>query len=345
MVVYMRIFKDLMVCERSRSASTPNVPDRVRPFVTNAIDVDALRKVHGEGSSSAVVALDGLSFSVPEGSIFGLLGTNGAGKSTTVKILATCARPTSGSVRVFGIDVVEEPLESRRRMAVVLQNSASESLLNVEDNLLIYAYLHGLSKRDAATRAARVIDEFELGDLRAKAAQELSQGTRRRIQVAKIFMLDAPLIVMDEATTGMDPLMKRRLMDRLRAEARAGRTILLTTQVLSEAEELCESFMILDKGRAMASGSLQDLRNRSAQTFRVSLSFGDTDADLRRLLQPLDPIDLRISGRTAEMLIRSGESELLEKLTGVSLTVPIQQFEVRGPTLEEIFMGIVENVE
>ena len=112
----------------------------------------------------------------------------------------------------------------------------------------------------AKQRLKAVADEFEIDARMRDTVQELSLGTKRRIQVAKIFMLDAPLIILDEATTGMDPLMKRRVMDRLRAEARNGRTILLTTQVLSEAEELCETIMILDRGRTMASGTLQELR-------------------------------------------------------------------------------------
>jgi len=155
-------------------------------------------------------------------------------------------------------------------------------------------------------------------------------------------MLETPLIILDEATTGMDPLMKRRMMDRLRAEARGGRTILLTTQVLSEAEELCQTIMIVDKGRAMASGTLHELRKRSAQMFRVALSFGETDADVGRLLQTLNPAKLDMNGRSAEMVIHAEESALLTKLADVSRSAPILQFEVRGPTLEEIFMHLVK---
>ncbi|MEP7245852.1 MAG: ABC transporter ATP-binding protein, partial [Gammaproteobacteria bacterium] len=230
----------------------------------------------------------------------------------------------------------------RRRMAVVLQQTAAENMLTVRDNLMIYAYLHGLSRRDAQARSKQVVEEFELGDRLSSTVQELSLGMKRRIQIAKIFMLDTPLIIMDEATTGMDPMMKRRMMDRLRTEARNGRTILLTTQVLSEAEELCERIMIIDKGRTMASGTLLELRKRSAQVFRVVLSFGETEADLAGLLQSLNPAKLAVTGRTAEMVIHAEESSLLTKLADVSRHAPILQFEVRGPTLEEIFMNLVK---
>jgi ABC-type multidrug transport system ATPase subunit len=302
-----------------------------------AVETHALSRTFGSKR-----AVDGIDLKVPAGSFYGFLGPNGAGKSTTVKILGTIVAPTSGRASIFGFDVARQPLEARRQMAVVLQQTASEGLLTLQDNLLIYAYLHGLSRRDARLRAKQVAEEFEMADQLTSTVQELSLGTKRRVQVAKTFMLDTPLIILDEATTGMDPLMKRRMMDRLRAEARKGRTILLTTQVLSEAEELCENIMILDKGKTMASGTLQELRKRSAQMFRVSLSFGETGSDLSQLLQSLNPAELQINGRSAEMLIHGDESSLLERLAGVSRSAPIQQFEVRGPTLEEIFMHLVE---
>ncbi|HKO61129.1 MAG TPA: ABC transporter ATP-binding protein, partial [Pyrinomonadaceae bacterium] len=276
------------------------------------------------------------------GRIYGLLGPNGAGKSTLVKILSTITTATSGKASVMGFDVEREPLLSRQQMTVVLQQTATENLLTVRDNLLIYAYLHGVNKQTAEQRLKTLADEFELGSLLRDTVQELSLGTKRRIQVAKIFMLEAPLIILDEATTGMDPLMKRRVMDRLRAEARDGRTILLTTQVLSEAEELCESIMILDHGRAMASGSLAELRKLSTRTFRVNLTFAGTNDELVRRLYALEPEQLQVNGNQVEMLFYGEEAALLQRLAEISRETPILQFEVRGPTLEEIFIALMK---
>src|SRR5690606_9692683 len=247
-------------------------PDPVEDrSMSAAIAIHDLRKTYRSRAGAETRALDGVSLEVPEGHIYGLLGPNGAGKSTTVKILGTIALPTSGTAAVFGHDVVREPLAARRKMAVVLQQTAAENLLTVQDNLLVYAYLHGVEPRAARQRLKWVVEEFEIGARLKDTVQELSLGTKRRIQIAKVFMLDTPLIILDEATTGMDPLMKRRVMDRFRAETRNGRTILLTTQVLSEAEELCERIMILNKGRTMAAGTLQELRRRSLHMFRVNL--------------------------------------------------------------------------
>ena len=307
----------------------------------NAIEVQDVKKIYRAGGDP-VRALDGVSFEVPQGRIYGLLGPNGAGKSTLVKILSTITTPTSGKASVMGFDVEREPLLSRQQMTVVLQQTATENLLTVGDNLLIYAYLHGVKKHMAEERLKRLAEEFELTSLLRDTVQELSLGTKRRIQVAKIFMLDAPVIILDEATTGMDPLMKRRVMDRLRAEARNGRTILLTTQVLSEAEELCENIMILDRGRSMASGTLQELRKLSTRTFRVNLTFAETSDELVSRLRALEPEQLQVNGKQVEMVFHGEEAALLGRLADISRDTPILQFEVRGPTLEEIFIALMK---
>jgi ABC-2 type transport system ATP-binding protein len=308
----------------------------------NAIEVDNVHKIYRPKAGTDAHALNGVSFQVPQGMIYGLLGPNGAGKSTMVRILSTITAPTSGRATILGCDVVHQGLAARGKMAVVLQHTAAENFLTVRDNLLIYAYLHGVGPAAAQQRASALIEEFQLGGLLRMTVQELSEGTKRRIQVAKIFMLDSPLFILDEATTGMDPLMKRRVLDRLRAEVRKGRTILLTTQVLSEAEELCDSIMIINKGRTMASGTLQDLRALSTRMFRVSLTFADGADDLNGRLMSLSPSELQVNGRSAEMVFQGEEASLLGRLADISRDTPIAQFEVRGPTLEEIFLSLVE---
>ena len=309
----------------------------------NAIEVEDVHKDYRGKNGELVRALDGISFHVPQGRIYGLLGPNGAGKSTLVKILSTITPLTSGRAAVMECDVTRQPQAVREQLSVVLQQTATENLLTVRDNLLIYAYLHGVKSTVAQQRLRAVVDEFELGERLRDTVQELSLGTKRRIQVAKIFMVEAPLIILDEATTCMDPLMKRRVMDRLRTEARNGRTILLTTQVLSEAEELCESIMIIDHGRAMASGTLRELRKLSTRMFRVNLVFGGTDGDLVSKLEALKPIELQVDGNNAELVFH-GEEEaaLLGKLAQISRDNPILQFEVRGPTLEEVFIALMQ---
>lgn len=308
----------------------------------NAIEVEDLRKVYSSRTDEPVRALDGVSFQVPRGCVFGLLGPNGAGKTTLVKILTTITSATSGRATVLDRDVTRQPLEVRRQIAVVLQQAAVETLLSVEDNLLIYAYLHGIGRREARERMEAVVEEFGLRGKLRETVYDLSIGTKRRVQVAKIFMVDAPVIFLDEATTGMDPLMKRRVMDRIRAEALKGRTVLLTTQVLSEAEQLCDTILILDRGRTRASGTLQELRKLSSRMFRVSLSFAGLDGDLLRRLEALRPMELKADGKAVEMLFQGEEAGLLGELAEIARSVSITHFEIRGTDLEEIFMTLLK---
>jgi ABC-2 type transport system ATP-binding protein len=306
----------------------------------NAITVEDVRKVYSGGKLQPVHAVDGVSFEVSQGHIFGLLGPNGAGKTTLVKILTTITTPTSGHARICGFDVVRQALDVRRQIAVVLQQTAVETLLSVEDNLRIYAYLHGVSRDEVRKRMDTVLDEFDLREKARETVQDLSMGTKRRVQVAKVFMVDSPVIFLDESTTGMDPLMRRRVLDRIKREARNGRTVLLTTQVLSEAEELCDRIMIVHQGKTLAAGSLQELRRLSTQVFRVSLTFA-TGRDMREHLQSLDPVDLRIEGERVELVFKGEEALLLGRLADLSRVVPIRHFEVRGAGLEDIFVELV----
>jgi ABC-2 type transport system ATP-binding protein len=308
----------------------------------NAIEVENLRKVYRSKTTESKIALDGISFEVPQGMIFGLLGPNGAGKTTLVKILTTITPATSGRAAILGSDVLRNPVDVRQRIAVVLQQTAVDSLLTVKDNLLIYAYLHNVPRREAWKRMRAVIDEFDLADKLGETVYDLSLGTKRRVQVAKIFMVDSPLIFMDEATTGMDPFMKRRVMDRILAESRKGRTVLLTTQVLSEAEQLCDKILIIDHGRILASGTLEDLRRLSEQMFRVSLTFAVLDDQVINRLRALEPVEFKTAGKSVEMLFRGTEASLLAELADIARTVSITQFEIRGADLEEIFMALLK---
>jgi ABC-2 type transport system ATP-binding protein len=307
----------------------------------NVIEVENLRKIY-RAKRSENVALDDVSFSVPQGTIFGLLGPNGAGKTTLVKILTTIIAPSAGRAAVMGCDVARNPLDVRRRIAVVLQQTAVDGLLTVQDNLLIYAHLHHVPRQEAWKRMQSVVEEFELGDQLGQTVYDLSIGTKRRVQVAKIFMVDSPVVFMDEATTGMDPFMKRRVMDRILAESRNGRTVLMTTQVLSEAEQLCDTILIIDRGRILASGTLDDLRRLSEQMFRVSLTFAAIDENLTSRLRALNPVEFNVTGKSVEMLFRGTEASLLGELADIARTVSITQFEIHGADLEEIFMALVK---
>jgi ABC-2 type transport system ATP-binding protein len=307
-----------------------------------AIEVSSLVKTFRTGSDNVIRAVDGVSFKVEKGEIFGLLGPNGAGKSTIVRILTTIVQPTSGSARILDHDVVKDPLNVRKQIAVVLQETAVETLLSVRDNLHIYGRLHGLSTAETQRRAAKVLEQFDLKDKQKEKAQDLSIGMRRRLQVAKVFMVDSPILFLDEATTGMDPIIKRQTLDSIRELSRQGRTIFLTTQLLEEAEALCDHIVILNHGKSIASGSLDRLRSLTKKRFHVSLSFDSGKPEAFEALQSLNPISLTAEGKDAEMQFEGEEGAILEKLSKISQQFRIERFEIRGISLEEIFVDLMK---
>lgn len=303
------------------------------------IQVEDLRHVYRRGNSSTP-ALDGLTFAVQPGEIFGLLGPNGAGKTTVVKILTTILRPTSGRALVAGHDVRTHPLEVRRQLAAVLQENAVETLLSTRDNLLLYGYLHGLSRRETARRMQEVVDLLEIEDQLGQRAQALSGGNKRRLQVAKALMVETPLLFLDEATTGMDPLVKRRVVEAIRRRAASGRTVLLTTQLLDEAESLCDRMVLLDHGRSIAGGKLRELRALSHKLFRINLSFEQATPEVAAALAALKPRSLEERDGEFVLVAEGTEDEWIRKMAQVSERWPLTHLEIRGANLEQIFLEL-----
>jgi ABC-2 type transport system ATP-binding protein len=310
-------------------------------MATPALEVYNLVKVYARRGYPPVRAVDGMSFSVRRGEIFGLLGPNGAGKTTLLKILTTLLRPSSGMARVEGFDVAAQPLEVRRRMAMVLQETAGELLLNVRDNLLTFARFHGLAPAAARRRAAEVMEMFQISDDAERKVQDLSGGTRRRVQVAKMFLTQTPVLFLDEFSTGMDPILKRAVMGYLRAEAARGRTIVLTTQILSEAEELCGDILIMNHGRQVARGDLNALKLLSAGVSDVSLTFAEMPPGIAEAVAALSPLRSRLDGNTVELSLKAEEPRVLEIVGEVSRLGRVLRVEMGGASLEDIFVELM----
>jgi ABC-2 type transport system ATP-binding protein len=309
------------------------------------VEIQDLTKVYRERSSKPVRALDELSLRVEQGELLGLLGPNGAGKSTLINILSTLTEPTSGSARVNGFDVVKDPLAVRRSIAVVLQTSSAEAFLSVWENFVSYGLFQGLSLADARRRAARAVDVFELGEFTQVKCQDLSGGNKRRVQSAKAFLAETPILFLDEATTGMDAVIKRRVVDLIREQAKNGRTILLTTQVLSEAEELCERVAIIDRGNLKALGDVHELKRLARDVYDVTLSFANVPAALLEFLQRDEIIRSEQQGETLQLCVRAAEAKVLELLAEIARRWPVVHFEVTGASLEDVFVGILSKKE
>lgn len=307
-----------------------------------ALEVDNLTKVYERHGQSPVRAVDGISFSVPRGEIFGLLGPNGAGKTTLLKVLATLLRPSSGAARIQGFDVVARPLEVRRQISMVLQETAGELFLSVRDNLLTFARFHGLHAPEARRRADIVMEKFQISSYADQKVQDLSGGSRRRVQVSKVFMVETPVVFLDEFSTGMDPILKRAVMGYLREESAKGRTIVLTTQILNEAEELCDDILIMNRGRQVARGDLNALKLLSAGVYEIVLTFDRLPETIAEDVARLAPLRSHIDDNTVEIALKVEEAQVLDIVGALSKKGRVLRVEVSGASLEDIFVELTK---
>ena len=215
-------------------------------------DVVTLRGVSRRfGTRLAVSELD---LDVPRGTCFGLLGPNGAGKTTTLRMIYGVARPTSGSVRVFGIDVTRDPRAVRARLGVTLQENVQIEALSAPENLRIFARHHLLREPQITRRVEELVDYLELRSHLDLPVRALSGGFRRRLSIAMSLLNQPELLVLDEPTTGLDPAVRLALWSRIRDLRVRGTTVLLTTHYMDEAQRLCDRVAIMHRGRAVCEG-------------------------------------------------------------------------------------------
>ena len=307
-----------------------------------ALGVQDIVKIYNSRRGEPLRAVDGMSFAVSAGTIFGLLGPNGAGKTTLLRMLTTLSRPTSGSASILGIDVMQKPLEVRRRISSVIQETAAELLLSVRDNLMTFARFYGLDRATAVRRADEVMERFQLTTYVDRKAQDLSGGYRRRVQVAKVFMVETPLLFLDEFSTGMDPILKRDIMAQLRKEARKGRTIVLTTQILNEAEELCDDILIMDKGRQVARGDLNTLKLLSQGVYEISMTFDKMPEQIEAELAQFETLRAHINQNSIEVAFKAPEGKVLDMVTLLARNRHVLRVEVNSANLEDIFVELMQ---
>jgi ABC-2 type transport system ATP-binding protein len=221
-----------------------------------ALKVEKLKKTYSTG----VLALDGISLEVEAGRFFGLLGPNGAGKTTLINSIVSLARPDSGSVEVFGRDAYQEFREARRMIGVSPQEINLDKFLTVEETMLFHAGYYGVPKEKAKERTEELLERFALTEKRKQRVNTLSGGMKRRVLFARALMHDPKVLFLDEPTAGVDVELRYKLWGYIRELNRGGLTILLTTHYLEEAEALCEEIALINGGRIVAQGSIEELK-------------------------------------------------------------------------------------
>jgi len=236
-----------------------------------AIRTEHLRKVY-PGAKGGAAALDDLTLDIPDGRVYGVIGRNGAGKTTFVRIAATQLEKTSGSATILGLDVATEERAIRSRIACVPQESRPLYFLNVEEVVYLYLKLRGLDPAESRARTKDALDQLSLTEFRRRGVARLSGGLRRRVLCAMVLASDAEILFLDEPTTGLDPIARRQVWDAIRRAIREGRTIILTTHYLDEAEALSTRLALFERGRLVLEGAPEDLRGRVRYPYRVAIS-------------------------------------------------------------------------
>jgi len=248
------------------------------------IETRALRKVFSVAvkkrgtPATEVVALDALDLAVGDGEFFGLLGPNGAGKTTTIGILTTRVRPTSGVALVAGENVVDSPSSVRSRIGVVPQRPNPDRGLNVIENLIFHASYFGVARTEATRRADALLDRFEIAEKREAKVDGLSGGQQQRLMIARALIHEPRVIFLDEPTVGLDPQARLSLWEILRDLHAQGRTIVMTTHYMEEADQLCDRLAIVDHGKLLALDTPSRLKAQAPGDTLVEVTF-DRDAE------------------------------------------------------------------
>ena len=289
-------------------------------------------------------ALDGVSFTVRRGEVFGLLGRNGAGKSTLIKAMTTLIRPTSGKLRVLGLDPARDGQKIRRRIGVV-QQGESFDFTTVQRNLDVYGMLWGVPPPERVRRREQLLAQYGLTDIRKRRAFDISGGQKRRVQVAREFMHDMDVLFLDEPTVGLDVIMRRSLLDMVRAETRRGLTVVFTTHNLEEADYLCDRAAVIDVGRFLVLDSIENLKRLYGGKKTIDLTIGNGAATLffSALTERLGPTaNVSVNGNSA-VILTDDPKDALSKIAELSQSrgVQLEWLNVRQNTLEDVFLHSV----
>ncbi|WP_432099532.1 ATP-binding cassette domain-containing protein [Streptomyces sp. WAC 04229] len=299
-----------------------------------AVSTVGLRKSYGDK-----VVLDGIDLRIPAGSVFALLGPNGAGKTTVVKILSTLIAADGGQAQVAGHDLAEAPAGVRAAIGVTGQFSAVDGLITGEENMLLMADLHHLSKPDGRRVAAELLERFDLVEAAKKPAQSYSGGMKRRLDIAMTLVGDPRIIFLDEPTTGLDPRSRHNMWQIIRELVTGGVTVFLTTQYLEEADELADRIAVLNDGKIVAQGTAEQLK-RLIPGGHVQLRFADPSAyqsavvALRDVTRNDEALSLQMPSDGSQRALRS----ILDRLD--SAGIEADELTVHTPDLDDVFFAL-----
>jgi ABC-2 type transport system ATP-binding protein len=294
----------------------------------------------------AVEAVRGVSFEVADGELFGLLGPNGAGKTTTIKMLITLLIPTSGSASVLGYDVVRDAREVRKRIGYVFGGDRGlYERLSALDNLRYFAELYAVPPAEQKRRIAELLDLVGLAGREKERVEGYSRGMRQRLHIARGLLHDPPVVFLDEPTIGVDPVGARELRRTIAGLTQAGKTVLLTTHYMFEADDLCDRMAVINKGEIVAEGTPSDLKALVADRTVIEIeTFGVDEDAVERVRQASGVSSVSIEDRDQAQVLHvqsPAGTELTQTLIGLLDNTRIGRVAVREPTLEDAYVALV----
>jgi ABC-2 type transport system ATP-binding protein len=300
------------------------------------IDVQSLRKQYGD-----LVAVDEVSFAAEQGRIFGLLGPNGAGKTTTIGCISGLLKPTSGRVMVSGHDVVNAAQDAKRHLGIVPQELALYSDLSAAANLEFWGAAYGLSGDPLRQRVGEVLTLIGLADRSRDKTSTFSGGMKRRLNFGCGIVHSPRVLLLDEPTAGVDPQSRVRLLELVREQARTGTTVIYTTHYMEEAQELCDRIAIMDHGKLLAMGTLEELRRRVGEKDLVRFA-GRFDSAATRALEALDGVEVLTVAADSMTIAAVGASRKLPAIFAAlaSAGSDIRETTLSVPSLESLFITL-----
>lgn len=304
------------------------------------IRIDELHKTYGQTQ-----AVRGISFNFSSGQIFGFIGPNGAGKSTTMRVLATLEEPTTGGVTIDGISVLEEPEKAHRLVGYVPDHLPSHRDITVHEYLDFFARAYGIRGEKRRKTVEGVEDFTNLLGIREKTLNALSKGMKNRVSIARAIVHDPPVLLMDEPAAGLDPRARIELRELLKVLASQGKAILISSHILSELGEICNGAVIIERGRILRAGTLQEILSQSAQTHRTVLirPLKRLEELRTHLLETPGVNDARQLEHVIEADVEGGEEACAELLTRlVTAGFQILEFRPRRVDLEQIFLSVTK---
>ncbi len=319
-----------------------------------AVEVDRLRRDYRQRAGlsgrrrPAVEAVRGISFGIEPGETYGLLGPNGAGKTTVIKVLTTLLLPTAGTARVLGHDVASRPAEVRRRIGYVFGGDRGlYDRLSAYDNLRYFAELYAVPAREQRRRIGYLLDLVDLADRQRDRVEGFSRGMRQRLHIARGLLHDPPVLLLDEPSIGLDPVAARTLRTTIADLAAAGRTILLTTHYMYEADELCDRISIIRGGSIVAEGTPAGLKAGVGAGSVLEVSGRGVPAGTVELIRGLPgvcsvTVEERAGGQV--LLVRTEPAtQLTARILGCLDDRQIGTVAVRAPTLEDAYVELVSD--